>query len=181
MLTRPRLVSMYYVCGGFQSMDGKLVTVKETLNSSAASCYLTDFFMTRSSLLLAPGFAQILQDPLIFQCICLQEISSPAVHSIALLCSETLPHKSVKKGKSIMTYYCLPPMLHELALVGVEMFFAKPRDWENPQCSGQPTAMRDSVGRQSTNTVQMELASFLPLFPHKMSCIFFFFFNNRRN
>lgn len=68
-----------------------------------------------------------------FQRVCLQEKASPAVHSIALPCSESLPHKSVKKGKSIMTYYCLPPMLRELALVGGEnVFLQKPGDWEKP-------------------------------------------------
>lgn len=170
-----RLVSIYYICSGFQWMKRKLLTVKETLNSSGSSCYLTEIPLWLAKV-CPPGFTHIKQDPLVFQCMCLQENSSPAVHSISLPCSESLPHKSVKKGKSIMTYYCLPPMLHELALVGGEnVFFPKPGDWENLHYSGQPTAMRDSIGRQSTSAVEMVLAGFesFSFFPsNKMSCIF---------
>lgn len=103
-------------------MKRKLITVKETLNSSGSSCYLTEIPLWLAKV-CPPGFTHIKQDQLVFQCVCLQENSSPAVHSISLPCSESLPHKSVKKGKSIMTYYCLPPMLHELALVGGENVF----------------------------------------------------------
>lgn len=55
-----------------------------------------------------------------------------------------------------MTYYCLPPMLHELALVGGENVFeslATERTYiivGNQQC--------DSIEQQLTNTISTVLA-----------------------
>lgn len=57
-------------------------------------------------------------------------------------------------------------------------FFAKPGDWESLHYSGQPTAVCDSIGRQSTNAVQMVLAGFVPLFPFLCLMKCHVFFNN---
>lgn len=171
-----RLVSIYYICGGFQSMKRKLITVKETLNSSVASCYLAE-----NSLWLAKVCYWLLGS-LRFNRTRSFSSACASRRILHLQCTASLSpvvkvsHTNLsRKEKASWLITVFHPCCMSWLLWEGKMFFAKPGDWENLRYSVQPTAMRDSIGRRSTNAVQMVLAGVVSFFfptSKKMSCLF---------